>query len=494
MKDKQMYKLINNMGDMEKLDFDFDKLVEESNLEEKDIDNIKIKTYEKIGISNVKKYKYKKLVSLIASIALVIVLGGTMAIAIANQLYKYDSSSGRIIKSETPIYILKEPITKNINGGKVTLKSFVVNPRNQSFESEEEVTNIVDYAYRKNELKVNGKDILNEDYEKKDKTEGVSNDWSKGNVGIYDYKKGDKVVYSLVLKDQSGNISSVDFDIELVEANSIEEYNKYLPKDTNYGITMSAISKEEKNTLYIDLMAIPEKDNLEFEVESYGNYTKTNNKTGIYLVDAKGKEVEAKPLEEDNEVNKFKFDIENLQKPFKIKVDNLNIYCSDLKYTNVTLPSLKVDEHKRIDKVIDIEDKNNILTKESSKVLIQRIERTQSDGKDNYNLIVDYIDNDNSNIKLMGISVEPRISIFQSIKKFIKSLSYMIDTIKYENEKSPLTCELSISSSSTVYEDGLSRDITVSTPYSNKKSKKAKLKISGSNYLVEGNWEILIEK
>ena len=125
--DKDIYDLIDNMENLEELDFNFEN-IEEENLSSGDMEKIKEKTYEKIGNQNIKKYKLKNLSRFIASIFLVVFLGTTAVIAIASQLHKYEPSSGKIIKSETPIYTLSEPITKKVKDGEITLNSFILNP------------------------------------------------------------------------------------------------------------------------------------------------------------------------------------------------------------------------------------------------------------------------------------------------------------------------------------------------------------------------------
>lgn len=125
--DKDIYDLIDNMENLEELDFNFEN-IEEENLSSGDMEKIKEKTYEKIGNQNIKKYKFKSLSRFIASIILVVFLGTTAVIAIASQLHKYEPSSGKIIKSETPIYTLSEPITKKVKDGEITLNSFILNP------------------------------------------------------------------------------------------------------------------------------------------------------------------------------------------------------------------------------------------------------------------------------------------------------------------------------------------------------------------------------
>ena len=468
--DKDIYDLIDNIENLEELDFDFENIGEEENLSSKDIEKIKEKTYKKIGNQNIKKYKFKSLSRLIASIVLVTLLGTTAVVAIASQLHKYELSSGKIIKSETPIYTLSEPITKKVKEGEVTLSSFILNPEEEEFVAEEEGRN-VNYEYIKREVRINGKDILEADYEDLDY---MGSDWSLNIGRPCKYKKGDKVEYLVIIKDKSGKETTIDFELKLSEATSVEEYNKNLPNATNNNVAISAMTKEENNILYADLIAISIKENMDFEVDSFGDYDFENNKVNIFLTDANGKKVKAEGLEH-YDGSKLKFNIENLQKPFTIEINELNVCSNDLKGERVTLPELDINEEKRINKLIDIEDKNNYLTKVSSKVLIKSVKR---DEENNYKLILDYPDNKSSTVKIKGVNVDPDLSFAELIKGMISTYNSM---------------NLS-GSSQELSKDGTYKEITLE--YSNKDKKenvKPKFEISGYAYIIEGPWQIIIK-
>ena len=57
--DKEIYNLIDNMENLDELDFDFENIGEEENLSSKDMEKIREKTYKKIENQNIKKYKIK---------------------------------------------------------------------------------------------------------------------------------------------------------------------------------------------------------------------------------------------------------------------------------------------------------------------------------------------------------------------------------------------------------------------------------------------------
>lgn len=470
--DKDIYDLIDNMKNLDELDFNFEN-IEEENLSSGDMEKIKEKTYEKIGNQNIKKYKFKSLSRFIASIILVVFLGTTAVIAIASQLHKYEPSSGKIIKSETPIYTLSEPITKKVKDGEVTLNSFILNPQEEEFVAEEEGRN-VNYKYIKRQVRINGKDILEADYEEWD---DMGSDWTLSIGRPCEYKEGDQVEYIVIIKDKSGKETTIDFQLKLSEATSVEEYNKNLPNATNNNVTISAMTKEENNMLYADLIAISTKENMDFEVDSFGDYDFENNKVNIFLTDAKGKEVKAEAVE-NSDGSKIKFNTEGLQKPFIIEINELNVYSNDLNGKVITLPDIDINEEKSINKLIDIEDKSNYLTKESSKVLLKSVKWVDGEETNNYKLTFDYPDNKTSSIKIKGVDIQPDISLIELIKGMISTYNPM---------------NLS-GTSQQLSEDGTYKEINLE--FSNKDNKeyvKPKFEIKGYSYIIEGPWKLEIK-
>ena len=55
------------------------------------------------------------------------------------------------------------------------------------------------------------------------------------------------------------------------------------------------------------------------------------------------------------------------------------------------MPALDINEEQSINKLIDIEDKNNYLTKESSKVLIKSVKRVKGEEENNYKLTLEIL-------------------------------------------------------------------------------------------------------
>lgn len=464
MKDKDIYNLVDDVEEVDKLDFDYNDW-QEADLSDKDIEKIKNKTYEKIGKSKVKKNKNRKLLGFVASISLVVLLGSSIVFALVGNKYKYDSASGQIIKSESPIYILEEPMNKKVNDGEIIITSFIANPDEEHIVVNLEMKNIKGYEYIKHEIKVNGKDILNNSYDKLDDYSGTA---SIG--GIYEYSEGDKIIFSVLLKDSSNKVNHIDFNIDLVEATSMEQYNKYLPNDTNNNVTVSAIAKEEKDILYIDLKAIPNVDSLDFQLDSFGNYMVINNKTNMFLTDANGKKVELEPEVEDSSGTNFNVNIKDLQKPFTLDISHINVEADNLRSVKVKLPYLKLDQRKKINKVINIGDSNNIISKESSKVLIKSVKRTNHGEVDYYNMNLDYPDNENASIKLRSLNIDPVMSPINLFR------SNMIG-----------------SSQTASLEDYICRDTTVDFSKSDKEYAKESFYISGFSYTIEGKWKLKID-
>ena len=389
-------------------------------------------------------------------------LGTPVVLAFVGNNYKLNLSNGQLIKSESPIYILEKPMSKKVNGAKITLTSFVVNTQDKDFVANEEIENLKGYKYIKHEMRVNGDEILKDEYDKIDVYS-----WSNSYGRPYEYNKDDEIVFSILLKDELNKVTKIDYNIELVEATSMEQYNKYLPNDTNNKVTVSAIIKEENNIMYIDLKAIPSVDNFDFQVDSFGNYNVINNKTNIFLIDNNGKKVEVQPEIKDRSGTNFKVNIENLQKPFTLELGQINVSVDDLNSKKVKLPSLELNETNNINKVIDISDSKNIISEKSSKVLIKNIKRINSNGENAYNIKIDYPDNENSFIKIRSLNIEHIISPLTLFKLSISGMSQASS------------------------KDNICRNATVYL--SKNKKKKVYFEISGGEYFIEGKWKLKID-
>ena len=472
MKDKATYNLIEGLDEKELLELDFDNLISEEELNSLDIDTNKIrsKTYKKIGKINILRYKNKKTTKFIASIALVTVICTSVALAFVNQLYKYDKANGSIIRSETPIYILKEPITKKVGEGEITLTSVLVNPEEGEIIINEEIRNIVGFKYIKEDIIVNDKNITNSIYER------FSNYLSKSTETYFKYKENSEFKYVVTLMDSDKNITKINFDIELEEAKSVEEYNNDLSKDTKNNIVISAITKEDENNLYAELMAIPNIENFDFTVNQYGRYINDNNGSNIFLIDSKGNKVEGEQVIKDNTSNTFKFDTKGLQKPFTIEIDEIQINNINNKGVKVKLPKLKSGESVELNEIINMEDSKNFLTKENHEVIIKRVERKDVNKLDSYVLDVEYPANKDRNIKLQSLCIESEASWFGFGKFYFSSAA---QEVLKDGFKAKITIYLQNESDNN-YDD-------------RNRFKTIKFKVSPNSYKVDGPWKLEID-
>lgn len=474
MKDKFTHDLIDSLSHNDKLQLDFDDFINEEELEKINIATkiIKKKTYEKIGINKIKKYKTKKFINVAASILLSLIIGTPVALAFMDKLYKYDKSSGSIIKSESPIYVLKEPITKKVGDGKITVTSFLVRIDEESIEIDESASNMVGYEKLKADIIVNGKNITDSTYE------DIGSSWQKSTGRPYKSKKDDKFEYVITLMDKDKNTTEVKFDIELEEAKSVEEYNNNVPKDTKNNVVISAITKEEDNVLYAELMAIPSIDNYNFNIDWYGNHINENKGSNIFLVDANGKRVEGDYYIDDNKSNIFKFDISNMQRPFTIEVGDIHVSSSENKKSEVNLPKLKFGESIDYNKTINLYDEDNLLTKDSHNVLIKKISRKDVEKVDSIVLDIEYIDNKNSDTKLKHVEVDPNISWFGFGKFDFTSSSQ--DRYREDNYDTATIC---------IYLNNMD-----DKDYKRReKARSVGFKMSANTYKIEGPWNIVIK-
>ena len=495
MKDKHTYDLIEGLCDIENLDFNFNDFTKDEdislsskdiNSEDMDLENIdneyidlnnidinkiKKRTYEKIGKSKIRKYKNKKILSMVASIALVLIIGTPVALAIVDKLYKYDPSSGSIIKSEKPLYILKNPITKKVRDGEITLTSFVAYPEEERIEINELGEKLSGFKFIKREIRVNGEEVLKDTY-----TRVNDSGWDMGMATYIKYKAGDEILYTIKLKDKENNITKVDFNVNLEEATSVEEYNRNGVKDTKNNVTLSTITREEKDTLYAELMAIPSIDNINFRVNHYGNHINENKGSNIFLVDSNGKKVEGEYVLDNNKMNEFKFDISNMKKPFTIEVKDINVSNEINKGVKVKLPKLKFGESLDINKEFDLEIKDNELTKYSNTVKINKVERKQIDRVDTYKVDIEYPDNEDYPIKLTSLGIEPKISMFGMGKFNFTSSSQ--DSLEDETHKS---IKIYLENYSEI--DFKKRE----------KARGVEFKMIADSYIIQGPWKLNVK-
>ena len=140
VEDKDVYEVIdelikneleNNINISE--DEIFNKELENNfKLDEEFKNRIKLKV--KKSISNNKNDKYLRLkkLSIIASIVCILTVFPLVVKAIVDKVYNYVDTTGQVIKSDSVVYKLDNPITKNKNNNTITLESFVLNTKDKT--------------------------------------------------------------------------------------------------------------------------------------------------------------------------------------------------------------------------------------------------------------------------------------------------------------------------------------------------------------------------
>lgn len=474
MKDKYTHNLINSLDETELLELDFESLIDENELNELDVDfdKIKKKTYKKIGNTNIQKYKNRPIVKIVATIALILLIGTPITLAFVNSIYKYDTNSGRIIKSESPIYILKEPLVKKINGGEIKVSSVIVN-QNEDFKNfshiniDYSVNNVSGFEYIKQDIIANGENIKSSDYSALESYSAL--------IGTdFEPKENSEFKFIVTLMDSNKNTTELEFDLKLEKATSVENYNKLLPQDTKNNITISAFTTQKNNELYAEFIAIPTLEKFDFEIYSFGRNIYQNRGSNIFLIDANGNKIEGEYVEDDMKNNIFKFNTTGLKKPFTLEINEIRVTNTSNNTTKVSLPKLKFGESRELNKTIDIEDKNNLLTKENHEIVIKNIKRKDCNKLDSYILEIEYPNNQNSNFKLVYLNLEPVFSCFGFGSSYFSGTSQ-----SSEKNKSIITLDLQ----SQEDHDYTGKD----------EAKEVKFRVSPDMYLINGSWRLTID-
>ena len=502
MKDKYTHNLIDGLDEIELLGLDFDGLIDDDDLNELDvdIDKIKKRTHEKIGIKNIRKYKKKSIAKFIATIALILLIGTPITLAFVNNFYyKYDSNSGHILESKKPIYILKEPIVKEVNGGEIKIINATVT-EDESYEDfydgllhplgkfisyiyggyeppsdiniDYTISNISGFKYIKMDIIANGKNITNHDKEY-DTLSNIS-----GCIGSTFYsEENNKFKLIVTLMDSDKKTKKLEFDLELEKAKSVEEYNENIPKDTENNITISAITKEEKNNqLYAELIAVPTLQNFNFEVDTFGRDIYDNKGSNIFLVDSNGNKIEGQYVEDDIKNNIFKFDTTGMKKPFTLEINEISVTNENNSRVKISLPKLKFGQSLELNKKVDIENKNNLLTKENHNVIINKVERNNIDGLDSYIIEIEYPNNKNSNFKILDLDLGYPFFSLPFTDMYYSSISQ-----SYANSESKSSIIVDLQDQNDHNYTG--RD----------KPKGVKFTISPYTYSINGNWRLNLD-
>lgn len=501
MKDKYTHNLIDGLDETELLELDFDELIDDDELNEIDIDvdKIKNKTHEKIGNKNIRKYKKKSIAKFIATIALILLIGTPITLAfVSNFYYKYDSNSGNILESKKPVYILKEPIVKEINGGQIKILNANVT-EDESFEDfydgllhplgkfityiyggyeppsniniDYAINNISGFKYIKMDIIANGENITNHE----NSYDVISN--SSGCIGsTFEPEENNKFKLIVTLMDDNKKTKKLEFDLELEKAKSVEEYNENLPKDTENNITISAITREKDNELYAELIAVPTLQNFNFEIDTFGRDIYENKGSNIFLVDSNGNKTEGQYIENNIKNNIFKFDTTGMKKPFQLEINEISVTNENNSRVKISLPKLKFGQSLELNKKIDIENKNNLLTKENHDVIISKVERKNIHGLDSYIIEVEYSNNKNSNFKIIDLDLGYPFFLLPFTDTYYSTISQ-----SYANSESKSRIIIDL-------QDQNDHNYT-----GRNKPKGVKFTISPYTYLINGNWRLNLD-
>lgn len=501
MKDKYTHNLIDGLDETELLELDFDELIDDDELNEIDIDvdKIKNKTHEKIGNKNIRKYKNKSIAKFIATIALILLIGTPITLAfVSNFYYKYDSNSGNILESKKPVYILKEPIVKEINGGQIKILNANVT-EDESFEDfydgllhplgkfityiyggyeppsniniDYAINNISGFKYIKMDIIANGENITNHE----NSYDEISN--SSGCIGsTFEPEENNKFKLIVTLMDDNKKTKKLEFDLELEKAKSVEEYNENLPKDTENNITISAITREKDNELYAELIAVPTLQNFNFEIDTFGRDIYENKGSNIFLVDSNGNKTEGQYIENNIKNNIFKFDTTGMKKPFQLEINEISVTNENNSRVKISLPKLKFGQSLELNKKIDIENKNNLLTKENHDVIISKVERKNIHGLDSYIIEVEYSNNKNSNFKIIDLDLGYPFFLLPFTDTYYSTISQ-----SYANSESKSRIIIDL-------QDQNDHNYT-----GRNKPKGVKFTISPYTYLINGNWRLNLD-
>ena len=384
MEDKDVYEVIdelikneleNNINISE--DEIFNKELENNfKLDEEFKNRIKLKV--KKSISNNKNDKYLRLkkLTIIASIVCILTVFPLVVKAIVDKVYNYVDTTGQVIKSDSVVYKLENPITKNKNNNTITLESFVLDTKDKTVN-----------------MKISGIGQI----PKKDYTT-----IKIGNENI------DTTFYGI---GSSGNewkyeISS-NYNLNYSKSDAVSSYKYLGPSDTKNNVEIVSVVKEEGNLLDVNFISsIEEKD---LQVMDYGNPYNYNEKTNTYdyeviLRDKKGKEVEGKIVQHGDRSNNFTFDTSNMEKPYKIIIPKITLAPYGVVQSSkvIKLPIPKNGETINLNKEVVIEyNRDYGFNNENNSFKIKKIKRYD----ENIRIYLDFNKN-NKVIKRRTMNIE----------------------------------------------------------------------------------------
>lgn len=468
MEDKDVYEVIdelikneleNNINISE--DEIFNKELENNfKLDEEFKNRIKLKV--KKSISNNKNDKYLRLkkLTIIASIVCILTVFPFAVKAIVDKVYNYVDTTGQVIKSESVVYKLENPITKNKNNNTITLESFVLDTKDKTVNMKISGIGQIpkkDYTTIK---------IGNENIDTTFSGIGSSgNEWKYEISSNYNLNYSNENIEVILYLDDKTNFK---LNFSLIKSDAVSSYKDLGPSDTKNNVEIVSVVKEEGNLLDVNFISsIEEKD---LQVMDYGNSYNYNEKTNTYdyeviLRDKKGKEVEGKIVQHGDRSNNFTFDTSNMEKPYKIIIPKITLAPYGVVQSSkvIKLPIPKNDETINLNKEVVIENNRDYgFNNENNSFKIKKIKRYD----ENIRIYLDFNKN-NKVIKRRTLNVEIQEGVFGN------SSNGCSMTFTQKNEDAIL-------------------DIIDVTP-KNINKRNMKIKFSDGEFVLYGPWEMEIK-
>ena len=468
MEDKDVYEVIdelikneleNNINISE--DEIFNKELENNfKLDEEFKNRIKLKV--KKSISNNKNDKYLRLkkLTIIASIVCILTVFPLVVKAIVDKVYNYVDTTGQVIKSDSVVYKLENPITKNKNNNTITLESFVLDTKDKTVNMKiSGIGQIPKKDYTT--IKIGNENIDTTFY-------GIGssgNEWKYEISSNYNLNySNENIEVSLDLDDKT----NFKLNFSLIKSDAVSSYKDLGPSDTKNNVEIVSVVKEEGNLLDVNFISsIEEKD---LQVMYYGNLYNYNEKTNTYdyeviLRDKKGKEVEGKIVQHGDRSNNFTFDTSNMEKPYKIIIPKITLAPYGVVQSSkvIKLPIPKNGETINLNKEVVIENNRDYgFNNENNSFKIKKIKRYD----ENIRIYLDFNKN-NKVIKRRTLNVEIQEGVFGN------SSNGCSMTFTQKNEDAIL-------------------DIIDVTP-KNINKRNMKIKFSDGEFVLYGPWEMEIK-
>lgn len=468
MEDKDLYEVIDELikNELEK-----DINIREDEIFNKELDNNfklddefknRIKSKVKKSISNNKNDKYLRLkkLTIIASIACILTVFPLVVKAIVDKVYNYVDTTGQVIKSDSAVYKLDNPITKNKNNNTITLESFVLNTKDKIVNMKiSGIGKIPKKDYTT--IKIGDENIDTTSY-------GIG---SSGNEWKYEISSNYNLNYSnenIEVSLDLGDKTNFKLNFSLIKSDAVSSYKDLGPSDTKDNIEIVSVVKEEGDLLDVNFISSIEEKNL--QVMYYGNPYNYNEKTNTYdyeiiLRDKKGKEVEGKIVQHGDRSNNFTFDTSNMEKPYKIIIPKITLAPYGVVQSSkaIKLPIPKNGETININKEVTIENNRDYgFNNENNSFKIKKIKRYD----ENIRVYLDFNKN-NKAIKRRTLNIEIQGGLFGG-----SSEGYSM-TFTQKNEDAIL-------------------DIIDVTP-KNINKRNIKIKFSDGEFVLYGPWEMEIK-